>query len=66
MRELGFEESLRAAVAPFPAARAIELTVRNVGRRPSACDSVLLPVAQELVVNAVKHASPTTIDVQHR
>ena len=25
---------------------------------------MLLPVAQELVVNAVKHASPTTIDVQ--
>jgi two-component system NarL family sensor kinase len=63
VRELGFEGSLRAAVAPFPAARAVALTVRSsVADRPLA-DTLLLPVGQELVVNAVKHAAPTTIDV---
>jgi signal transduction histidine kinase len=63
VRELGFEASLRAAVAPFPAARSIELTVHSAVDDRELVDSLLLPVAQELVVNAVKHASPTTIDV---
>jgi two-component system, NarL family, sensor kinase len=58
VRELGFEGSLRAAVAPFPAARAIRLTVRG-----DTDDPFLLPLAQELAVNAVKHARPTAIDV---
>jgi signal transduction histidine kinase len=63
VRELGFEASLRAAVAPFPGARTIELTIRSAVEDRALVDSVLLPVAQELVVNAVKHASPTAIDV---
>ena len=64
VRERGFEASLRAAVAPFPGARAIALTIRSDVDDKALVDSVLLPVAQELVVNAVKHASPTAIDVQ--
>lgn len=63
VRELGFEGSLRAAVAPFPAARSIELTVRSTVDDAVLTRSILLPVAQELVVNAVKHASPTAIGV---
>jgi signal transduction histidine kinase len=58
VRELGFEGSLRAAVAPFPAARTTQLTVHG-----QTNDPLLLPLAQELVVNAVKHARPTAIDV---
>jgi len=58
VRELGFEGSLRAAVAPFPAARTTRLDVRG-----ETDDPLLLPIAQELVVNAVKHARPTAIDV---
>jgi two-component system NarL family sensor kinase len=58
VRELGFEGSLRAAVAPFPAARTTRLDVRG-----ETDDPLLLPVAQELVVNAVKHARPSAIDV---
>ena len=63
VRELGFEAALRAAVAPFPAARSIVLTVRSAVDDEVLVDSVLLPVAQELVVNSVKHAGPTAIDV---
>ena len=63
MRELGFEASLRSAVAPFPAARSIGLAI-HVGPDDSAlADTLLLRVAQELVVNAVKHAAPSRIDV---
>jgi len=62
VRELGFQASLRAAVAPFPAAQAIRLTVGPVDDRWMA-GTLLLPVAQELVVNAVKHARPGRIDV---
>jgi two-component system NarL family sensor kinase len=62
VRELGFEASLRAAVAPFPAARVIALTVRSTDDGDAA-GSLLLPIAQELVVNAVKHAAPSRIDV---
>jgi two-component system NarL family sensor kinase len=66
VRELGFEASLRAAIAPFPAARSVELTIAAEVDDELLADSVLLPVAQELVVNAVKHADPSTIDVSLR
>jgi signal transduction histidine kinase len=63
VRELGFAASLRAAVAPFPAARDITLSVHSDVDDRLVADTLLQPVAQELVVNAVKHASPATIDV---
>jgi signal transduction histidine kinase len=63
VRELGFAASLRAAVAPFPAARTVTLTVHSEVGDGVVEDSLLQPVAQELVVNAVKHASPAAIDV---
>jgi signal transduction histidine kinase len=66
VREMGFEASLRAAVFPFPAARAIDLTIANEVDDSFLAGTHLLPVAQELVVNAVKHASPSTIDVSVR
>jgi signal transduction histidine kinase len=66
VRELGFEASLRAAIAPFPAARSVELTVAAVVDDELLAGTVLLPIAQELVVNAVKHAGPSTIDVSLR
>jgi signal transduction histidine kinase len=63
VRECGFEASLRAAIAPFPAARSVVLTVHStVGDdRPE----LVLPLrlAQELTVNAVKHARPDRIEV---
>jgi signal transduction histidine kinase len=63
VRELGFEAALRAAAAPFPSARNIALDVRGSVPHAVLADSPLLPVAQELLVNAIKHARPTTIDV---
>jgi signal transduction histidine kinase len=63
MRELGFERSLRAAIEPFPAARNVRLSVRTDVDDQSLAESLVLPLAQELVVNAVKHADPTAIDV---
>ncbi len=59
-RELGFEASLRAAIAPFPAAGGVRLRISGL-----VGDTATLPlrIAQELVVNAVKHARPTGIDV---
>jgi signal transduction histidine kinase len=66
VRELGFEASLRAAIAPFPAARSVDLTVAADVDDELLAGSVLLPVAQELVVNAVKHAGPSTIDLSVR
>jgi signal transduction histidine kinase len=62
-RELGFEASLRAAIAPFPASRSIELTVHSAvdDQTPAVA---LLRIAQELTVNAVKHARPRRIDVR--
>jgi signal transduction histidine kinase len=63
VRELGFEASLRTAIAPFPAARGVVLTVDVSGDDRELASTLLQPVAQELVVNAVKHADPTTIDV---
>jgi signal transduction histidine kinase len=66
VRELGFEASLRAAIAPFPAGRSVALTITSEVDDASLARTVLLPVAQELLVNAVKHASPSTIDVSVR
>ncbi len=63
VRELGFEASLRAAVAPFPAARKAELSVSGSVDEAVLVGTPLVAVAQELVVNAVKHARPTVIDV---
>jgi signal transduction histidine kinase len=62
-RELGFEASLRAAVAPFPASRTIELTVHSTVDDQTLA-AALLRIAQELTVNAVKHARPRRIDVR--
>jgi two-component system, NarL family, sensor kinase len=39
------------------------LTVSGLTDHEALTGSILLPVAQELVVNAVKHAAPTAIDV---
>jgi signal transduction histidine kinase len=64
--ELGFEAALRAAIAPFPAAASVELTVDNALDDRLLAGTLLLPVAQELVVNAVKHASPSAIDLSVR
>ena len=64
VRELGFEASLRAAVAPFPAAESVEPDDRERDRRPRRWRTrCWFPIAQELVVNAVKHARPTAIRV---
>ncbi len=63
VRELGFEASLRAALAPFPSARGVALRVRGTVSEAALTETVLLPVAQELLVNAAKHARPTAIDV---
>jgi two-component system NarL family sensor kinase len=63
VRELGFEASLRAAVAPFPAARTVALSIRSGIEDRVLAGSLLVPIAQELVVNAVKHAAPTAIRV---
>jgi signal transduction histidine kinase len=63
VRELGFAASLRAAIAPFPAGQSVELTISTELDDASLAGTVLLPVAQELVVNAVKHAGPSTIDL---
>jgi signal transduction histidine kinase len=63
VRELGFEASLRAAIAPFPAARSVRLTVQTTVDDRALAASLLLPIAQELVVNAVKHADPTEVAV---
>jgi signal transduction histidine kinase len=66
VRELGFEASLRAAIAPFPAGQSVDLNVTAEVDDASLSSTVLLPVAQELLVNAVKHASPSTIDLSVR
>jgi signal transduction histidine kinase len=66
VRELGLEAALRASIAPFPAGQAVDLTITTAVDDAAIARTVLLPVAQELVVNAVKHANPTTIDVSVR
>jgi signal transduction histidine kinase len=63
IRRLGFEDCVRAAAAPFQTAGRFRLTVHGVTDDPRLDDPVLLPVAQELVINAAKHARPTTIAV---
>jgi two-component system NarL family sensor kinase len=61
-RELSFEASLRAAIAPS-ASRSVELAVHStVDDHTQAV--ALLRIAQELTVNAVKHAHPRHIDVR--
>jgi two-component system NarL family sensor kinase len=62
-RELGFEASLRAAIAPFPASRSVELTVHSTVDDQTLAVA-LLRIAQELTVNAKKHARPRRIDVR--
>jgi signal transduction histidine kinase len=62
-RELGFEPSLRAAIAPFPASRSVELTVHSTVDDQTLAVA-LLRIAQELTVNAKKHARPRRIDVR--
>jgi two-component system, NarL family, sensor kinase len=63
VRELGFEASLRAAVAPFPAGQSVALTIHSRIDDRTVAGTLLVPIAQELVVNAVKHAGPTSIRV---
>lgn len=63
VHELGFEASLRAAVAPFPAARSVGLSVTTTVDDQVLAGTILLPIAQELVVNALKHADPRSIDI---
>jgi signal transduction histidine kinase len=60
---LGFEACVRASAAPFQAAGRFELVVSGDTDDPRLDDAVLLPVAQELVINAAKHARPGTIAV---
>ena len=62
-RELGFEASLRAAVAPFVAHRPVELVVSSAVDDGALTGTLLPRVAQELVVNAVKHGHSSHIDV---
>ena len=64
--ELGFEASLRAAIEPFPASQSVSLTLSSAVDDRFLAGTLLLPVAQELLVNAVKHAGPTVIDVSVR
>ena len=66
VRALGFEASLRAAVEPFPGSAAVALTVDTTVDDHALAESLAMPVARELVVNAVKHADPTRIDVTVR
>jgi signal transduction histidine kinase len=63
VREQGFEASLRAAVAPFPSARRVKLSVRGTVSEGALTETPLLPLAQELLVNAFKHARPTAIEI---
>jgi two-component system NarL family sensor kinase len=63
VQERGFEASLRAAIAPFPSAQRVSLTVSSAVDDRFLATTLLLPVAQELVVNAVKHASPSRVDM---
>jgi signal transduction histidine kinase len=50
-------------VEPFPTAAAVTLTVETTIDDHALAQSLAMPVARELVVNAVKHAEPTRIDV---
>jgi two-component system, NarL family, sensor kinase len=63
VQQRGFEASLRAAIAPFPAARTVVLTVDNPAGDDDPALALPLRLAQELTVNAVKHARPDRIDV---
>lgn len=59
--ELGFEAALRAAIAPFPAGQAVFFTIESTLDDRALARTLLLPLAQELLVNAVKHADPHAI-----
>ena len=61
--QLGFEACVRAAAAPFQTARRFHLTVNGPTDDPRLAHPVLVPVARGPVVNAAKHARPTTITV---
>jgi signal transduction histidine kinase len=63
VREIGFEASVRAAAAPFRCSRPFDLSVHGAFDDRALADTLLLPIAQELVVNAAKHARPTKVDV---
>ena len=63
VRQRGFEASLRAAIAPFPSARTVVLTVDSTVGDDDPALALPLRLAQELTVNAVKHARPGRIDV---
>lgn len=63
-RELGFEASLRAAMAPFSTSGAVSLDVRSTVDEPTLAATLPVRIAQELVVNAVKHARPSRIEVR--
>jgi signal transduction histidine kinase len=63
VREIGFEASVRAAAAPFLSSRPFDLAVHGTFDDRALADSLLLPVAQELVVNAAKHGRPSKVDV---
>jgi signal transduction histidine kinase len=63
VREIGFEASVRAAVAPFLCSRPFDLTVHGAFDDRALADTLLLPIAQELVINAAKHARPTKVEV---
>jgi signal transduction histidine kinase len=66
VRELGFDASLRAAMVPFPVADTIDLQVDSAVDDRLLAGTLLLPVAQELVVNAIKHASPSSVNLSVR
>jgi signal transduction histidine kinase len=66
VRELGFEGSLRSAIAPFIACRPIELVVDSEIEDGPVVGALLLPIARELVVNALKHAAPGRVEVSVR
>src|SRR4051812_39419065 len=59
----GFVVADVATIKPFTAARNVQLSVRTDIDDQALAESVVLPLAQELIINAVKHADPTTIDV---
>jgi signal transduction histidine kinase len=63
VREIGFEASVRAAVAPFLGRRPFELAVHGAFDDRALASTLMLPIAQELVINAAKHADPTKVDV---
>ena len=62
--ELGFSAAIAPRSHRSPARRSIHLSIETGVDDRALAGSLLLPIAQELTVNAVKHASPTAIDVR--